>query len=129
MTIYIITGDHDTIAQLRAIGMGEFVMVDIDVSDLPDPATVMGDLTGDDPRVFPAMMAVGGDEVARNATQACAVARQVAYDNPSDDVTVLVRDEQGRVQAPAVGGVVAAFLRSVGYEVGITHTGLSELLV
>lgn len=129
MTISIITGDHATIAQLRSAGMGEFVMVDIDVSDLPDPSDVMGELTGDDPRVFPAMMAVGGDKVARNATQACAVARQVADDNHSEQVTVLVRDEQGRVQAPAVGGVVAAFLRSVGYEVDITHTGLSELLV
>ena len=129
MTISIITGDHDTIAQLRSAGMGEFVMVDIDVSDLPDPATVMGELTGDDPRVFPAMMSVGGDEVTRNATQACAVARRVANDNYGAQVSVLVRDNRGRVQAPAIGGVVAAFLRSVGYEVDITHTGLAELLV
>lgn len=129
MIISIITGDHATIAQLRSAGMGEFVMVDIDVSDLPDPATIMGALTGDDPRVFPAMMAVGGDEVARSATQACAVARQVAYDNPGSEVTVLVRDDYGRVQAPAIGGVVAGFLRSVGFDVDITHTGLSELLV
>ena len=129
MTISIITGDHDTIAQLRAAGMGEFVMVDIDVSDLPDPAGVMGELTGDDPRVFPSMMAVGGDEVAHSATQACSVARRVASDNRDVQVSVLVRDNHGRVQAPAIGGVVAAFLRYVGFDVDITHTGLAELLV
>jgi hypothetical protein len=128
MSITVITGTHDTIAQLRSAGQGEFVMVDVDVADLPDPSDVMGALPGDDPRVFPAMVQVGGERVLESATQACSVARHVATGG-DEPVTVLVHDAHGRVQAPAVGGVVAGFLRSVGFEVEITHTALTEILV
>ena len=128
MFVTIITGNHDTISQLRAAGMGEFVMVDVDVSDLPDPSAAMGSLPGDDPRVFPAMVQVGGERVLESATKACSVARHVAASG-DEPVTVLVHDARGRVQAPAVGGVVAGFLRSVGFEVDITHTALTEILV
>ena len=128
MFVTIITGNHDTISQLRAAGMGEFVMVDVDVSDLPDPSDVMGALPGDDPRVFPSMVQLGGDDVVDSATQACSVVRRVAREEDAD-VTVLIHDAHGRVQAPAIGGVVAGFMRAQGYDVELTHTALEEVLV
>lgn len=128
MSITVITGTHDTIAQLRSAGQGEFVMVDVDVADLPDPSDVMGALPGDDPRVFPSMVQLGGDDVVDSATQACSVVRRVARESGAD-VTVLVHDAHGRVQAPAIGGVVAGFMRAQGYCVELTHTALEEVLV
>ena len=128
MSITVITGTHDTIAQLLRAGQGEFVMVDVDVADLPDPSDVMGALPGDDPRVFPSMIQLGGDYVVDSATQACSVVRRIAREEAAD-VTVLVHDAHGRVQAPAIGGVVAGFMRAQGYEVELTHTALEEVLV
>lgn len=126
-TTYIITGPASAVADMRDNYIGTHVVVDVDVSDLPDPSERYGYLEGTDPRVFPAMVAQDAS-VVDTVTEIVSAVRGVVEDNPEDTVVFVSDAGRGDVVAPAVGDVVAGFLRHVGLDTDVSHTGVMELI-
>ena len=127
MTTYIITGPASVVADVRDNYIGSHVVVDVDVSDLPDPTQQFGYLEGTDPRVFPAMVAMDAG-VVETVTEIVSAVRGVVDDNPEDTFVFVSDRGHGDVVAPAVGDVVAGFLRHVGLDTDVSHTGVMELI-
>lgn len=127
MTTYIITGPASVVSDVRDNYIGSHVVVDVDVSDLPDPTQQFGYLEGTDPRVFPAMVAMDAG-VVETVTEIVSAVRGVVDDNPEDTFVFVSDSGHGDVVAPAVGDVVAGFLRHVGLDTDVSHTGVMELI-
>lgn len=126
-TTYIITGPASVVADVRDNYIGTHVVVDVDVSDLPDPTQQFGYLEGTDPRVFPAMVAMDAG-VVETVTEIVSTVRGVVDDNPEDTFVFVSDFGRGDVVAPAVGDVVAGFLRHIGLDTDVSHTGVMELI-
>lgn len=126
-TTYIITGPAGVVADVRDNYIGSHVVVNVDVSDLPDPTSQFGYLEGTDPRVFPAMVALD-ESVVETVTEIVSAVRSVVADNPEDTFVFVSDSGRGDVVAPAVGDVVAGFLRHVGLDTDVSHTGVMELI-
>ena len=121
-TTYIITGPASVVADVRDNYIGSHVVVDVDVSDLPDPTERCGYLEGTDPRVFPAMVEQDA-AVVDKVTEIVSAVRGVVEDNPEDTFVFVSDSGHGDVVAPAVGDVVAGFLRHIGLDTDVSHTG------
>ena len=126
-TTYIITGPARVVADIRGGYIGNRVVVDVDVSELPDPSAQFGYLGGTDPRVFPAMVQIAPG-VVDEVTEIVTAVRSVVADNPEDTFVFVSDAGEGDVVAPAVGDVVAGFLRHQGYSIDVSHTGMLELI-
>lgn len=124
---YIITGPARVVSDVRDNYIGNHVVVDVDVSELPDPSGQFGYLEGTDPRVFPAMVQVAPG-VVDEVTAIVTAVRSVVEDNPEDTFVFVSDAGAGDVVAPAVGDVVAGFLRHLGYDTDVSHTGVMELI-
>ena len=126
-TVHIITGPAGVISGVRDSCVGNHVVVDVDASGVPDPSGRFGYLVGTDPRVFPAMVRIA-PEVVDRVTAIVSAVRGVVDGSPEETYVLVSDDRRGDVVAPAVGDVVAGFLRYIGYETEVAHTGVMELI-
>lgn len=126
-TTYIVTGPAHAVSGVRENYKGNYVIVDVDVSGLPDPSDEFGYVEGTDPRVFPAMVQLAPG-VVDEVTGVVSSVRSVVEDNPEDTFVFVHDSGRGDVVAPAVGDVVAGFLRKVGHDTDVTHMGVMELI-
>lgn len=128
MVTYIVTGTATVVRDMRDNYVGTHTVVDIDVSDLPNPTQDFGYVEGTDPRVFPAMVELDPG-VIETVTEIASTVLHVVADHADEDVFVFISDSDGGdVIAPAVGTVVDGFLRHKGCETDVSHTGVMELI-